>query len=156
MSVLTIGYSFSMKILHNLFKLDMKRFVIVINLLYVTACLTKLHIIARCIAERLASGWTELKYLPGDYSNTGYYFFGKLLRPGFYSNRPLIKQGPLFECSKFNQAVLLFELFKHSRKIYHCSLPHVRNKVHFMIPGCCTHILPNSMHLYNNELSLHN
>ena len=41
-----------MKILHNLFKLDMKRFVIVRNLLYVTACLTKLHIIARCIAEQ--------------------------------------------------------------------------------------------------------
>ena len=52
MSVLTIGYSFSMKILHNLFKLDMKRFVIVRNLLFVTACLTKLHIIARCIAEQ--------------------------------------------------------------------------------------------------------
>ena len=52
MSVLTIGYSFSMKILHNLFKLDMKRFVIVRNLLYVTACLTKLHIIAGCIAEQ--------------------------------------------------------------------------------------------------------
>ena len=52
MSVLTIGYSFSIKILHNLFKLDMKRFVIVKNLLYVTACLTKLHIIARCIAEQ--------------------------------------------------------------------------------------------------------
>ena len=44
MSVLTIGYSFSMKILHNLFKLDMKRFVIVRNLLYVTACLTKLGV----------------------------------------------------------------------------------------------------------------
>ena len=57
MSVLTIDYSFSMKILHNLFKLGMKRFVIVRNLLYVTACLTKLHIIARCVAnKRLASG----------------------------------------------------------------------------------------------------
>ena len=53
MSVLTIGYSFSMKILHNLFKLDMKRIVIVRNLLYVTACVTKLHIIARCIAEQM-------------------------------------------------------------------------------------------------------
>ena len=52
MSVLTIGYSSSMKMLHNLFKLDMKRFVIVKNLLYVTACLTKLHIIACCIAEQ--------------------------------------------------------------------------------------------------------
>ena len=52
MSVLTIVYSFLMKILHNLFKMDMKRFVIVRNLLYVTACLTKLQIIARCVAEQ--------------------------------------------------------------------------------------------------------
>ena len=52
MSILTIGYSFSMKILHNLFELDVTRFVIVRNLLYVTACLTKLRIIARCIAEQ--------------------------------------------------------------------------------------------------------
>ena len=88
-----------MKILHNLFKLDMKRFVIERNLLYVAACLTSCILsLAALPNKRLASGWTELKYLPGDYSNTGYYFFGKLFRPGLYSNRPLIKQGPLFEC----------------------------------------------------------
>ena len=80
----------------------MKRFVKVRNLLYVTACLTKLHIIARCIAEQTVGvRVAELKYLPGDYSNTGYYFFGKLFRPGLYSNRPLIKQGPLFECIRY-------------------------------------------------------
>ena len=56
MSVLTIGYSFSMKILHNLFKMDMKRFVIGRNLLYVTACLTKMHYRS---LHRRTNGWRQ-------------------------------------------------------------------------------------------------
>ena len=88
MSVLTIGYSFSMKILHNLFKLNMKRFVIVRNLLYVTACLTKLHIIARCIAEQTVSvrvGWAEIS--TGRLFKHGLLFFRKV-----FQTRPLFKQ----------------------------------------------------------------
>ena len=80
----------------------MKRFVIVRNLLYVTACLTKLHIIARCIAEQTVGvrvDWAEI--FTGRLFKHRLLFFWKLFRPGLYSNRPLIKQGPLFECIRY-------------------------------------------------------
>ena len=102
MSLLTVGYSFSMKTSHNLFKLDMKRFVIVRMLLYVTACLTKLHIIACCIAEQMVGirvGWAEtLGNWATIYSKQGLLFFWKT-----YQTRPLIKQGPLFKYIQYSK-----------------------------------------------------
>ena len=66
----------------------MKRFVIVRNLLYVTACLTKLHIIARCIAEQTVGvrvGWAEI--FTGRLFKQGLLFFWKA-----FQTRPLFKQ----------------------------------------------------------------
>ena len=102
MSVLTIGYSFSMKILHNFFKLDMKKFMIVRNLLYVTACLTKLHIIARCIAEQTVGvrvGWAKI--FTGPLFKHGLLFFWKAFQTRPLFKQALIKQGPLFECIRY-------------------------------------------------------
>ena len=66
----------------------MKRFVIVRNLMYVTACLTKLHIIARCIAEQTVGvrvGWDEI--FTGRLFKQGLLFFWKA-----FQTRPLFKQ----------------------------------------------------------------
>ena len=74
---------------NNLFKLDMKRFVIVRNLLYVTACLTKLHIIARCIAEQTVGvRVAELKYLPATIQTRAIIFLES------FSDQAFIQTGP--------------------------------------------------------------
>ena len=77
-----------MKILHNLFKLDMKKFVIVRNLLYVTACLTKLNIIARCVAEQtVCVGVGGAAICTRRLFKHGLLFFWKA-----FQTRPLFKQ----------------------------------------------------------------
>ena len=78
----------------------MKKFVIVRNLMYVTACLTKLHIIARCVAEQTVCVRVGLAEI----------FTGRLFKHGLLFFWKAFQTRPLFE-QALNQAGAFVQVY---------------------------------------------